>query len=237
MALPIIPTIKFTLPLPLSKKTIEYRPYNLADEKIILSANSAKNNDPEFYVNNIVDVIKRSVLTESVDVMTLPSVEVDLILAVMRGKSSGEVIEASYKDDEGKKHDIFFNIDDFEVFVPEDHQYTIMLTDEVGIQLKDLTFGQKVNHSSKKFKNRAETDIIFDTIIDSVEKVFDADKVYIAGEDFTREQIEEFLMQLQGKSEALYKFIATTPRIEVNATLADTHEKIRLRGDQVDFLG
>ena len=70
MALPKIDSPKYELTLPLSKKRIKYRPFNVKEQRNLLMAMEAE--DGETIQQNILDILESCTLTENVNVETLP---------------------------------------------------------------------------------------------------------------------------------------------------------------------
>ena len=235
MALPKIPRLEYTLTLPLSEQEIVYRPYSVAEEKILLSIATSKSNDPGFYSRNLKQVLNNCVTLQDGVVGNLPAIEVDLIMLHLRGKSVGEEIEARYVDPDGVQHEVSLRVEDFKVEIPEDHKYKIQLTDEIGLVMRDLSFDQRVAYSSK-FNEETKSEAIFESIIDSIHSIYDADNVYVVGTDTSRAEVAEFVEGLQGKSAELYKFVSTMPRLVVDAVEIGTGETVKLSSDEIDFL-
>lgn len=221
-------TPEYKLTLPITKKDLIYRPYSTADEKVLLAAAAAdKDKDPEFYINNTMSVVRDLVLND-INVDLLPSIEVRLFLMHLRAKSVGEVIDFQY---EGR--DMSINID--EVFVdrynPEN--YKIILQDDIGLVMKDISFGDEIRYSIKHKDH--PTNAIYERILDSVDKVFDNNDVWVVGDDITRDQVEEMIMNATGISEKLYEFVKNAPVLATKVRNIKG-EEITLTSDVVDFL-
>lgn len=236
MALPKIPTLEYTLKLPISGKEINYRPYSVAEEKILLSIATSKQNDPKFYAQNLKKVLNQCItVPDGTPVGSLAAVEVDYAMLFLRARSVGETVDARYTNADKKVVDITLNIDDFEIEIPEDHVYKIALTDEIGLIMQDITFDQRIDYASR-FTGDNQTDAIYESIIDSIKSLYDADKVYVVGTDTTRAEVIAFINGLQGKSAPLYRFVTSMPKLSVEVTDVNTRERFRVTSDEIDFL-
>lgn len=235
MTLPIIPRLEFTLKLPISNKEIVYKPYSVAEEKILLSIATTKSSDPFFYSRNLKTVLNNCITLSDGSVGDLPAIEVDLIMLHLRGKSVGEIIDARYVDSTGTKRDVSLSVEDFRIDVPEDHKYRIELTDKIGLIMRDLSFDQRIGYSAK-FNEETKAEAIFESIVDSIQSIYDENNVYVVGIDTTREEVVKFVESLQGKSAELYKFVSTMPRLVVDAFDINSNQTITLASDEIDFL-
>lgn len=234
MALPILKQLVYSTTLPLSKKKIKFRPYTVKDEKILLIASTSKNKDPQFYLDNISTVIKNCIVETEIEYEKMLSVDVEYLLLQLRAKSVGETVDLSYTNDAGEKEDISLNLEEFKVDVDPEHLYTIELTPEVGLKMKDLLFVERINYGSK-YNDDNKAEVIYDTIIDSVVSIYDESNVYVIGQDTTKEELRVFIEGLAGVSGKLYQFIQTMPQLSVEATLKSGEKKTFTSSD-FDFL-
>ena len=92
MALPKIDTPRYELTLPSQDIKVQFRPFLVKEEKILLVAMESKNN------NEIVTATK-DVLTactfEKLDIEKLPMFDIEYLLLQIRSKSVGEVATLS----------------------------------------------------------------------------------------------------------------------------------------------
>lgn len=236
MALPKLNVVKHETTLPFSKEKITFRPYTVEDERILLAAEAARDTDSSFYERNVLQVIKNCLGDDSDKINSLPAVDIEFLLLQLRAKSAGETVEFRFKDKEtGDVKKATVNLEQFKVEIDPEHVYTIELSDDVGLKMRDLTFTQKISYASK-FNEKNKTDIIFETIIDCVESVYDNDNIYVVGQDATREEVKQFIYSISGDaSKKLYTFVGTLPQLSVEGTLEDG-SKHTFTGGEVDFL-
>lgn len=237
MPLPKIKTPIYSLHLPVSEEMITYRPYSVGDEKMLLAAAAAQKSNPKFYIDNTMQVIRGCIQGSSAttDLNKLTSVDVEYLLLQLRAKSVGEIVEIKYTDPETKKSEnISINLEKYELVLNPEHEYQIQLTDEVGLQMRDLLFSEKIMYAAT-FDESQQNKIVFETIIDCIKAIYDEKQTYVVGVDCTREEVREFVDQLTGVSQKLYKFVMTMPQLGVKVKLKDGTEKMFTSGE-VDFL-
>lgn len=241
MALPKITSITYKINLPVSKEDIEFRPYLVKEQKILLQA--AEMGTEEQLLRSI-DQILKNVTNDKVDLDIKYNADIEYLMLNVRGKSVGEIIDLGFtcpnivkkiqydkskdlptplKDEDGNeiykdekcntKVESQVNINDVKVTITENRNNKIQLTDTVGIILKDLTYGENKNI---KF-NDAETEVErlnnnLKLLIKHIEKVYDDEQVYT---DFTEKEMLEFIEQLSTEDiEKIQEYIETSPRLE-----------------------
>lgn len=235
MALPKLSTPTFTTTLPLSGKKIEFRPYNLGDEKLLIAAASARSKDPQFFVDNTLKVLRGCLLDNPELVDKVPSTDVEYFLMMIRARSVNEVVQVRVKDPKtGKEFETEIDLTSFYVKPRDKSEYIIKLTDTVGLKMRESTFAEKASHAVKYQGKDNSSEVIFELIIDSVESIYDEDTAYIIGVDTTREELTEFLMGITNGKRHLYEFIRNTPQLAIKVNI--NGEEVEVPGNQVDFL-
>lgn len=211
MSLPIIlNTPTYEVELPISKKTVTYRPYLVKEEKILLMALESK--DQKLIMKTIQDVI--SVCTfEKLDVRKLPTAELELLFLKLRSKSVGETSTVGYECKECKTvNEVSINLNDIEISKGEKEvSNKIMITEDVGIMLKyptadDIT--RTVDSESTEIENT------FSVITACVDSIFDKENVYTS-DSMTRKDIEDFIGSLNTKQfSKIQEFFTSIPKLQ-----------------------
>lgn len=235
--LPKYKQLEHSLILPLSQKQVTYRPYTVADERVLIAAAAARESDPNFYITNTLSVINGAI-TNDVDIRRLPGIDVRYLLLAQRAKSVGELIEFETED---KKRGTI-NLDDVKLVNPKTKQdYLIDIGQGLGVKMRDLLFEEEIKFSAVSIpKNPDEATgvqakIFYDMIISSVESVYDENDAWVVGEDITREEVEEFINDIPTSiSSKLYEFASMVPYLEAKA-IVDGEEQI-ITSKEVDFL-
>ena len=100
MPLPKIATPSYELELPSTGKIIQYRPFLVKEEKLLVIA--LESEDMKQITNAIKAVIRACVLTKGIKVETLPTFDIEYLFLNIRGKSVGEdiAVNITCPDDE-----------------------------------------------------------------------------------------------------------------------------------------
>ena len=93
MPLPKIAAPTYTLELPSTGQEINYRPFLVKEEKVLVIALESEENKQ--ITNAIKTVIKNCILTKGIKVETLPTFDIEYLFLNIRGKSVGEEIEVN----------------------------------------------------------------------------------------------------------------------------------------------
>ena len=112
MTLPQLTTPTFELEIPSTKEKIRYRPFLVKEEKVLLIAmESGEGTDITYAVK---DTLKNCILTEGIEVESLPSFDVEYIFLNIRGKSVGESVEVliTCPDDDKTQVPVTINLDE-----------------------------------------------------------------------------------------------------------------------------
>lgn len=232
--LPKINQPSYSIYLHSKKKDVQYRPYTVGEEKILMMV--SQSDDIKFINENIKKVIQGCILDPDVRVDELAAYDVENLLLKIRAKSSGEIAEIKYKDPETDTEiPLKIDLEKLEVTFPENHHYKIEITDSVGFIMKDLTFSKILSYQ-EKLKGADDTkkaEVTYESILDCIDKIYDGDNVMTIGEETSREELEEFVSNLTGISTKLYEFMETVPSIKYTFKIEDREVTI---GDIRNFL-
>lgn len=228
--LPKVRTLQYDTTLPVTKKKILYRGYNVADERALIAAMDAKVDDPKFYAENMLGVIESAVLND-VNVRKLPSADVRYLLLQLRSKSVGETIELTYE-----KNPFTIHID--KIFVSServDDDYKIQVDENLFILMKELTFEDEIYAAIETTENNKGS-IIYKLLIASVDSIYTNEDVWKVGEDISVKELEDFLGDIPSNiSSKLYDFIKNMPVLAVEVELTPGEKRV-LTNREVDFL-
>lgn len=219
MALPKLDSPVYELKLPLSKKTVRFRPFLVKEQKNLLMA--MESNDKDNIEQNIKQVLNNCTLSE-IDIEKLPVLDVEYYFLQLRARSVGEVVENKYRcDNEVTKEDgtvkscgnlmeTQLNLLEIKVDDYEEGKDVIQLTDKLSVKLKYPEFS--VLKRIADLDNPA--DIAFEMIADSIEYIFDGDQFYYAHESSPKELIEFVESLNQKQFSKIEDFFSNLPKIQ-----------------------
>ena len=136
MPLPKISTPTYSMVLPSTEKEINYRPFLVKEEKLLVLA--LESEDTKQITNAIKAVIKACVLTKGIKVEALPTFDIEYLFLNIRGKSVGEDLEVNIicPDDDKTQVPVTIDLDDIQVQKTEGHTNKIKLDGNIMIEMK-----------------------------------------------------------------------------------------------------
>lgn len=198
MNLPQLNAVKYEVSLPVSKRTVEVRPWLISEEKALLIAKESEK--PEEIAYAVLNILKQCTFDE--DIEHMPIADVEWILLNAKAYSSGEMtnllLRCQRKGDDGEKCsgttpvEIDLqkeaNIDDFKF----DFDKTVKLTDTISVTLKSPNFGifKKLLTSDSFAENT------FQTIASAIDYITDDDEVI---KNFTLDDAIKFIESMNEK--------------------------------------
>lgn len=223
MALPKINTPTYELVIPSTDEKIEYRPFLVKEEKILLIAmESGKQKD-------IISAIKQIVTActfGKLKIGRMPMFDVEYLFLNIRAKSVGEISELKLIAPDDKKTTVGVSVDLSTIQVQEEEGHTnkIELTDEMGIYMQYPTvdtFGESgisdINASN-----------MLEVITGCIAQIYDkkGEEVFEA-KDQTKKELIEFVEQLNSKQFAdVQSFFDTAPKLKHEITLKNPKTKV-----------
>ena len=236
MALPIIENPRYELTLPSSDVQVQFRPFVVKEEKILLMAMETKDNNE--IVTATKDILKACTY-EKLDIESLPMFDIEYLLLQIRSKSVGEV--AKFKvicpDDKQTAADVELDLSAVQVQVDDDHSNKVVIDEErkLGLVLNYPSLGiTKAGFDV----NKENVETMFNVVASCIDHIYEGDKTYPA-KDSTKKELVTFL---EGLSQQAFikirKFFDTMPQLrhEVEVTNPKTgiKSKVTFKGLQ-DF--
>ena len=241
MPLPTIETPIYELKLPSSNKKIKYRPFLVKEEKILILALESKDQDE--ITNAVTDVLKKCILTKTVDIDSLPTFDIEYLFLNIRAKSIGEDIKMTVicPDDRETKVSVTVYVDEIKVIKPKDHTTDIVIDDKMTMRMKYPSLNQFVeNNFDVKDDPEVMVDKTLKVVADCIDTVYTEEDAWEA-KDYTPDERVKFIEQLNSKQyKKVEKFFATMPKLShtIEVINPNTKEKnsIVLEG-LADFFG
>jgi len=231
MALPKLDTPTYELTLPSSDKKIKFRPFLVKEHKILLTMSEAEDKEVARIIRDLVDVCTFN----NLNVSELPHFDIEYIFMNLRAKSIGETVNVVVNCECENKIETSFNIDNLKIEKPEGHSNKIMITDDIGIEMKYPNIEDVFN----VFANNNDKDI-FDLVISSIKGIYNSEE-YWEAKDQTRQELEDFLFSLTKEQfSKLEVFFTSSPKIvqviECDCPQCGKHNVSRLEGLQNFFI-
>lgn len=121
MGLPKIVVNQYETQLPSTGEVIQFRPYTVKEEKVLLIAAEEKN--PQKIIQCIQEIVQACLIDYNKPVTTLPSYDLDYLFIKMRTKSVGETSTIMYRCPHcNHENEIDINLDEAKVIFPENYK-------------------------------------------------------------------------------------------------------------------
>ena len=229
MGLPKIAVPEYSLILPSTGEEIKYRPFLVKEEKVLLIAMESED---EKQITDATKTTIKNCVFGNINVDSLPIFDIEYIFLWLRARSKGEEIELKYSCPDCKGEiPVFFNIEDVKVQKGDEHTNKIQLTDELGVCLKypDMKLQERIDN----IDSDNQIEVIFKTILLSIDYLYDNEKTYPA-KDHTTAEMEEFLESLSDDQfQKISKFFETMPKLKHEVKL-ECKNKVKGEGKKKD---
>ena len=230
MPLPTIATPTYELVLPSTQKTIQYRPFLVREEKLLVLA--LESEDTKQITNAIKTVIKGCVLTKGVKVEKLPTFDIEYLFLNIRGKSVGEEVEVNIiaPDDDTTSIPVKIFIDEIKVTETEGHTNKIKVDDDLMMEMKYPSLQEFISNNFD-FKEEASVEKSFELIGTCIDKIYNEDEVWSTA-DCTKKEVKDFLEQMNSAQfKEIEKFFDTMPKL--SHTIEVTNPKTQVKSTVV----
>jgi citrate lyase gamma subunit len=234
MPLPKISTPTYELTLPSTDKTIQYRPFLVREEKLLVLA--LESEDTKQITTAIKTVIKACILTKGIKVEDLPTFDIEYLFLNIRGKSVGEEVEVNVlcPDDEKTYVPIKIYIDDIQCEKNDKHSKQIKLDDNVMMEMKYPSLSEFIKTNFDFKDTGSNLDQSFDLIASCIDTIYQGEEAW-AGKDCTKKELQEFLDQMNSSQfKEIESFFETMPKlsheIEVQNPKTGVKSKVILEG-------
>ena len=206
--LPKLDTPTYRLTLPSTKEEIQYRPFLVKEQKLLMMAQESENE------NEIIDMVSQIVNActfEKIDVDTSPMFDIEYIFLQIRGKSVGEKIDLNITcpDDEKTSVPVQVDINDISVLMSEEHSNEVDLNNDIK-----MAFRYPLLKDVKGIPaNTKDVDLIFHLLNSCIESIKHGDETYNRV-DISEKELTEFIDSLTGEQfERITEFFQTMPKL------------------------
>lgn len=207
MALPKIELPIYELTLPSTGKKIQYRPFTVKEEKILLTAQQSK--DPDQIIIAIKQIVNNCILEYDIDKLSL--FDLEYILINVRSRSVDNTVEFEIEDPDTKeKVKLVLNLENVKVYVDEAHTNKIPVDDKYTLFLKYPTIDDFSEIVKKKDLSPEKS---YEILISCIDKLASENEVFNF-KDFTKKQVDEFIESLHSDvTKKIKLFFDTMPKV------------------------
>ena len=225
MPLPKIAAPTYELELPSTGETIEYRPFLVKEEKLLIIA--LESEDMKQITNGIKNVLRNCILTSGIKVQDLPTFDIEYLFLNIRGKSVGESIEVNLlcPDDGETEVKAKIWLDDIKVKKYDDHNDKIKIDDKIMVQMKYPSLDQFIK-SNFDFSKKTSMDQTFELVASCIGTIFTEEEAW-SSSDCTKKEMVEFLESMNSSQfKEIEKFFETMPKLSHQIKLKNPNTKV-----------
>ena len=226
MPLPKIATPKYELELPSTGETVQFRPFLVKEEKLLVIA--LESEDSKEITTAVKTVIQSCILSKGIKVETLPTFDIEFLFLNIRGKSVGEEIEVNIicPDDNQTQAKVSIDINDIKVQRDDSHTNKIKIDDTIMMQMKYPSLEQFIQNNFN-FSDKNAMDQSFELIASCIDQVFTEDEVWAAS-DCTKKEIKEFIESMNSTQfKDIEKFFETMPKLSHKVKVTNPKTKVK----------
>ena len=231
MNLPVLNTPNHEMTIPSTGEKVTYRPFLVKEQKILMMAQESS--DESNMIRAIGDIVKSCTFGKIDKPHDMPTFDLEYMFLMIRAKSVGSQIElkVTCPDDGETVVDHAINLDDIKVQHTEGHTNQVMLTDDIGMEMKYPSMEMVRGFA---LDNVNVTELSFELIRKSVKTVFDKEQVY---DEMSAKDLDAFIEQMNTvQFEKVSNFFETMPKLAhmVKVTNPNTgvESEIKLEGLQ-----
>ena len=207
MALPKINTVLYDLKLPSSGKKIEYRPFLVKEEKILLMALEGK--DDREMSRAIKQIITQCVSTEGFNVNKLPMIDLEYLFLNIRGKAVGDISTISFEHECGEIIKLDIDLSKIEVVQNKNYSDLVEITDDIMIRLRPPNIDDVIG-----IENKNQIDVVTDIIRNNLLEIIQGEEIFSA-QDHTKKELDEFVNSLNsGQFKKLQDYYESLPKLK-----------------------
>jgi len=226
MPLPKIATPLYELELPSTGETIQYRPFLVKEEKVLVIA--LESEDTKQITTAIKTVIKNCIRSKGLKVEDLPTFDIEYLFLNIRGKSVGEEIEVNVtcSDDGVTQVPVKINLDEINVKKNDEHTNQVKVDDSIMMEMKYPSLDQFIKNNFD-FDEKNAMDQSFDLIATCIDKIYNEDEVW-ATADCTKKEVKEFLESMNSSQfKEIEKFFESMPKLKHTIEVTNPNTKVK----------
>ena len=207
MALPKINTVLYDLELPSSGKNIEYRPFLVKEEKILLTA--LESGEEKDMAKAMKQIITQCVTSEKFNINNLAMIDLEYLFLNIRGKAVGDISTISFEHECGETIKLDIDLSKVEIVKNKNTSDLVNLTDDVMIRLRPPSIDNIVGAANKN-----QIDLVMEIVRECLVEIIQGDDVFSA-QDHSKEELDEFLNSLSsGQFQKVQTYYESLPKMK-----------------------
>ena len=207
MPLPVINAPTYELTIPSTGQTVQYRPFLVKEEKILLMANEGGE------ASEIVRAMKQIIgncIQNGYNTDNMPLFDVEYIFLKLRSKSVNEFSEVWFRCPEcDEVNRVQIDLSGVEISVDDTHSNKVELTNDIGLIMK---YPQLDSVNINDLESN-DVNAVFEVISSCIDSIYQGEEIHDSG-DYTKQEISEFINNLtQEQFLKIQQFFDTMPKL------------------------
>lgn len=207
MPLPVINAPTYELTIPSTGQTVQYRPFLVKEEKILLMANEGGE------ASEIVRAMKQIIgncIQNGYNTDNMPLFDVEYIFLKLRSKSVNEFSEVGFRCPEcDEVNRVQIDLSGVEITTDDAHSNKVELTNDIGLIMKY----PQLDSINMNDLQSTDVDTVFDVINSCIDSIYQGEEIHDSG-DYTKQEISEFINNLtQEQFLKIQQFFDTMPKL------------------------
>ncbi len=207
MPLPVINAPTYELTIPSTGQTVQYRPFLVKEEKILLMANEGGE------ASEIVRAMKQIIgncIQNGYNTDNMPLFDVEYIFLKLRSKSVNEFSEVGFRCPEcDEVNRVQIDLSGVEISVDDTHSNKVELTNDIGLIMK---YPQLDSVNINDLESN-DVNVVFEVISSCIDSIYQGEEIHDSG-DYTKQEISEFINNLtQEQFLKIQQFFDTMPKL------------------------
>ena len=233
MPLPVINAPTYELTIPSTGQTVQYRPFLVKEEKILLMANEG---GEESEIVRAMKQIIGNCIQDGYNTDNMPLFDVEYIFLKLRSKSVNEFSEVGFRCPEcDEVNRIQIDLSSVEISTNDTHSNKIELTNDIGLIMKY----PQLDSINMNDLQSTDVDTIFNVVSSCVDSIYQGEEIHDSG-DYTKQEISEFINNLtQEQFLKIQQFFDTMPKLShtvpYNCSKCEYDDPLLLEGLQNFF--
>ena len=212
MTLPILETPMHSCVLPSSEKRIEFRPFLVGEQKVLMIAQES--DDQNTQVREMIRLI--NVCSDDVNAEKLPTVDLEYLFLQIRIKSVGETSDITMNCDKCEtENNITIDLEAAKIKQDKKVSNIVKLTDDISIELQFATYeAMKGLDITTEVTNTEEA---FTLMQRCIVAIVQGDEVHTR-DDFTDKELGRFMDSMSlDMFEGVQDYLASAPTLSLTA--------------------
>ena len=211
MALPKLNVPKYKMKLPSDGRTVNYRPFLVKEEKLLLLA--TQTGEQEQLIAAIKDIM--AACTDIKDIDKLATFDIEYLFLQIRTKSVGETVKVSLTcpDDGETTVEVDIPLDEIKVKKTRGHKTDLKITDEVTVTMGYPSLDTFVSMNFVGDGSEVGVDQVFEMAGSCIKTISDPEQVYDC-QDVPKKEIQDFFEGMDTKQfQMIQDFFETMPKL------------------------